>query len=460
MPQPPAATTSCSWPAAPAACRGSRPTAYAWVRPRRSRTRSTSPTHTSVESAVSAVLAEHGRIDVAVANAGVVAYGRFEDVPAHVFEAVLRTNVLGVANLARSVLPVMRRQKAGSLVVVGSVIGHLAVPDMAAYVVSKWGVRALARQLRLETRDADGVRVAYVAPGGVDTPIYVQAANYGEAVGRPPMPVTTPEKVAARILAHADGGAIRSQVGLANDVMRFGFTTLPWVYDALVTPLFRVVAQDRTRRPAHGPGNVLESQRERQRTAGWAGLAARRHRPQPRRRWCGDPARDRDDAGTPSSSAPVRTGSSRPTGSSTPAGRCWCSRRSPTSAARCAATGSSTPTSCTTPSAPSTRWRRSRPRSGRSSSRSTACAGCTRPPSSVTRSPTAAGRCCTATATATAAGLDEASPGDGEAWLRLCAEWDHVGRPPRSAACSRRSRRCATASVCWPRCARWAGWGS
>ncbi len=93
----------------------------------------------------------------------------------------------------------------------------------------------------------------------MDTPIYLQAANYGEAVGRPPMPVTKPEKVAARILAHADGGAIRSQVGLANDFMRFGFTTLPWVYDALVTPLFRVVAQDRTRRPAPGPGNVLES---------------------------------------------------------------------------------------------------------------------------------------------------------------------------------------------------------
>jgi short-subunit dehydrogenase len=215
--------------------------------------------HTAVESAVSAVLAEHGRIDVAVANAGVVAYGRFEDVPAHVFEAVLRTNVLGVANLSRSVLPVMRRQKAGSLVVVGSVIGHLAVPDMAAYVVSKWGVRALARQLRLEMRGADGVRVAYVSPGGVDTPIYLQAANYGKAVGRPPMPVTKPEKVAARILAHADGRAVRSQVGPANDVMRFGFTTLPWVYDALVNPLFRVVAQDRTRRPEPGPGNVLES---------------------------------------------------------------------------------------------------------------------------------------------------------------------------------------------------------
>lgn len=215
--------------------------------------------HAAVEAAVGAVLAEHGRIDVAVGNAGVVAYGRFEDVPPVVFEAVMRASVIGTANLARSVLPVMRRQKAGSLVIVGSVIGHLAVPDMAAYVVAKWGVRALARQLQLETRGAEGVRVAYVAPGGVDTPIYLQAANYGDAVGRPPFPVTTPEKVAARVLAHADGSARRSQVGLANDVMRLGFTTLPRVYDALVAPLFRVVAQDRTQRPTPGPGNVLES---------------------------------------------------------------------------------------------------------------------------------------------------------------------------------------------------------
>ena len=106
---------------------------------------------------------------------------------------VVSTNLLGSVNLARHVLPVMRTQGAGNVVMVGSVIGHIAVPDMAAYVVSKWGVRALVRQLQVDNRDCPGIRIEYVAPGGVDTPIYRQAATYGDAAGRPPFPVTSPD---------------------------------------------------------------------------------------------------------------------------------------------------------------------------------------------------------------------------------------------------------------------------
>jgi hypothetical protein len=155
-----------------------------------------------------------------------------------------------------------RAQGAGSLVLVGSLIGHIAVPEMAPYVLSKWGVRALARQLRVDNRDRPGVRIAYVAPGGVDTPIYRQAATYVGAVGRPPFPVTTPERVAARVMAVADGGCRSGQVGVANEVIRFGFTLVPWAYDRLVGPLFAVAAQDQTAPPRWGPGNVLASREE------------------------------------------------------------------------------------------------------------------------------------------------------------------------------------------------------
>lgn len=213
----------------------------------------------AVADAVAAVVAEHGRIDLVVCNAGVVAYGRIEDVPAEVFDRVLATNLHGPVNVARHVLPVLRDQEAGSLVLVGSLIGHLAVPDMAAYVLSKWGVRALVRQLRVDNRDRPGLRFGYVAPGGVDTPIYEQAATYGDSVGMPPFPVVSPEAVARRVLTVADGGWHRSQVGLANDVIRLGFSALPVVYDALVNPLFAVFAQDLTRPVVRGPGNVLES---------------------------------------------------------------------------------------------------------------------------------------------------------------------------------------------------------
>ncbi|HEX5917316.1 MAG TPA: SDR family NAD(P)-dependent oxidoreductase, partial [Nocardioides sp.] len=215
-----------------------------------------------VEAAVGTTMARHGWIDTVIGSAGVVAYGQVQDVPAEVFDQVVATNLLGSVNLARHVLPVMRTQGAGSLVVVGSVIGHIVVPDMAAYVVSKWGVRALVRQLQVDNRDCPGVRIEYVAPGGVDTPIYRQAATYGDAAGRPPFPVTGPERIADRTLAVADGRRSGGQVGLANEVIRLGFSALPWAYDRLVGPMFSVAAQDQTVAVEPDPGNVLRSRQE------------------------------------------------------------------------------------------------------------------------------------------------------------------------------------------------------
>ena len=213
-------------------------------------------------AAVAETVARHGRLDVVVECAGVVAYGRVEDVPVEVFDRVLRTNLLGSVNLARHVVPVLRRQERGSLVLVGSVIGHIAVPEMSAYVLSKWGVRALARQLMVENRDKRDVRIGYVAPGGVDTPIYRQAATYGGAIGRPPVVVASPEKVAERVLAVADGTARSGQATPTNHVVRLGFSVLPAVYDVLVGPLFRLAAQDLTVPAPPGPGNVLESRED------------------------------------------------------------------------------------------------------------------------------------------------------------------------------------------------------
>jgi NAD(P)-dependent dehydrogenase (short-subunit alcohol dehydrogenase family) len=219
------------------------------------------PTDIAQDDAVRRCVAEAldvtGRLDVVVNAAGVVSYGRTETVPAEVFDGVIRTNVLGSVNLARHVVPVLRGHGSGTFVLVGSVIGHIGVPGMSPYVLSKWGVRALARQLQLENRDRSDVHVVYLAPGGVDTPIYKLAGNYAGFVGRPPPPVTTPEKVAARILRAVDHPRTRVQVGLANNLMRLGFTTMPGVFDLLVGPLFSVAGRDRTDPVAPGAGNVL-----------------------------------------------------------------------------------------------------------------------------------------------------------------------------------------------------------
>lgn len=226
-----------------------------------------------VASAVETAVARHGRLDVVIGNAGVVAYGSIDALPIEVFNAVIGTNLIGSVNLARHVLPVLREQDSGSFVLVGSLLGHIAAPQMAAYVISKWGVRGLFRQLRVDNRDRPGIRFAYIAPGGVDTPIYLQAANYSDSVGRPPFPVASPEHVAARTLAAAEQPWRGGQVGAANQVIRFGFVATPWLYDRLVSPLFRVVAQDLVPAVVQGPGNVLSTLEEHNRLRGGQGSA-------------------------------------------------------------------------------------------------------------------------------------------------------------------------------------------
>ena len=221
----------------------------------------------AVAGCVAAAVGRHGRIDAVVNSAGVVAYGRFEEVPREVFEGVIRTNLLGSANVARHVLPVFRRQGSGTLVLMGSVLGHLGAPTMTPYVVSKWGVRALARQLQLENRDLADVHISHIAPGGVDTPIYEQGANAVGVIGQPP-PAVSPERVARRVLDSLGDPPSRLQVGIGNDVMRFGFTALPALYDAVVGPALSVVGFDRTRPVAQDDGNVLEPRPEHERLHG------------------------------------------------------------------------------------------------------------------------------------------------------------------------------------------------
>jgi short-subunit dehydrogenase len=211
----------------------------------------------AVGAAFERVRRERGRIDAVVQSAGVAAYGRFEQVPEEVFEGVVRTNVFGAANVARSALPAMRADDHGTLVIIGSVIGAIAVPQMSAYAVSKWALRSLARELSIENRDRKGVHVCHVSPGGVDTPIYRQAANYQGYVGRPPPPVYSPERVAGIVVRALDRPRDRVQAGFANPVMGLGFALLPQLYDALVRPLFALAATDDELVAPH-PGNVVE----------------------------------------------------------------------------------------------------------------------------------------------------------------------------------------------------------
>ncbi|QEY61593.1 glucose 1-dehydrogenase [Metapseudomonas lalkuanensis] len=110
----------------------------------------------------------HGRIDVLVNNAAVLVFGAIEELTQTQFERALSINLTGTFLGIRSVAPIMREQRTGSIVNISSVDGLRGVNALAAYVSSKWGVRGLTKVAALEL-GPHGVRVNSVHPGGVDT---------------------------------------------------------------------------------------------------------------------------------------------------------------------------------------------------------------------------------------------------------------------------------------------------
>lgn len=212
----------------------------------------------AVEAAVSSAADTFGRDLAVIHAAAVVAYGLFEEVPPDLMSSVVDTNVLGTVSVARSALNAFRRTGGGHLVVIGSLLGEIAVPYMSAYVLSKWAVHGLVRTVQVETREREGVEVSLVAPGGIDTPVYRRAATVLGRHGKPPPPVATAEDVAdavVRVLARPR--RLRHVVG-TNPVVVAGFRTAPGVFDRLVTPLMRTFGLDEWTGLPPDPGNVLE----------------------------------------------------------------------------------------------------------------------------------------------------------------------------------------------------------
>lgn len=115
-----------------------------------------------VRATLDRVLAEHGRIDVLVHNAGISAIGRFDDHDVATHDRVMAVNYLGPVALTQAALPALRAAR-GRIVVIGSVAGFAPVLGRPAYVAAKHAVTGLFEALRPELA-RDGVTVTLVHP--------------------------------------------------------------------------------------------------------------------------------------------------------------------------------------------------------------------------------------------------------------------------------------------------------
>ena len=118
----------------------------------------------SVAKLVDNVLAEAGRIDLLVNNAGVGLIGAAEESSIAQAQRVFDVNLLGVARVVNAVLPIMRRQKSGRIINMSSILGLIPSPFNAFYASTKHAVEGYSESLDHEMRPY-GIRVVLVEPG-------------------------------------------------------------------------------------------------------------------------------------------------------------------------------------------------------------------------------------------------------------------------------------------------------
>jgi len=121
-----------------------------------------------ITSLVNAAVEKFKRVDILVNNAGVLLPGTAETLSDEVWEQTFNTNVRGVWQLSRAVLPHMRAGGGGSIINMGSVLSSLGARNRVAYAASKGAVLAMTKAMALD-HAAENIRVNCICPGIVET---------------------------------------------------------------------------------------------------------------------------------------------------------------------------------------------------------------------------------------------------------------------------------------------------
>jgi short-subunit dehydrogenase len=178
----------------------------------------------AVDAWADQVVADHGRVNLVVNNAGVALVADVEDMSYDDLEWLMNINFWGVVHGTKAFLPHLRAAGEGHIVNVSSVFGLVSVPSQAAYNAAKFAVRGFSDALRMELEiEPCGVSCTTVHPGGIRTNIARAARIHENAAERTnvadlgtqfeKVALTSPEKAARQILAAVRADRRRALVG-------------------------------------------------------------------------------------------------------------------------------------------------------------------------------------------------------------------------------------------------------
>ncbi len=153
-----------------------------------------------VQRVADQALMKYGCIDTWVNNAGVSIYGKLTEVETSEKKRLFDVNFWGTVNGCRSAVKAMKN-KGGTIINIGSVVSHRAIPLQGIYSASKHAVKAYTDTLRMELeKDKLPIAVTLVKPASINTPFTQHARNHMDEEPSLPPPVYDPRVVARAIL--------------------------------------------------------------------------------------------------------------------------------------------------------------------------------------------------------------------------------------------------------------------
>ena len=163
----------------------------------------------SIKSAIAATLDKFGRIDALVNNAGYGLLGPFEAATPEQIEKQFNTNVFGLMNVCREILPYFREQKRGHIVNVASVGGRMTFPFSSLYHATKWAVEGFSESLQYELVPFN-IRVKIIEPGPIKTDFYDRSRDAARSEV-----LTAYEPTASRVATNMEKGGGEAPDGSA-----------------------------------------------------------------------------------------------------------------------------------------------------------------------------------------------------------------------------------------------------
>jgi gluconate 5-dehydrogenase len=143
-----------------------------------------------VSATATAAASRFGKIDVLINAAGINIRGPIDGISPDDFEQVQRVNVTGTWLMCREVVPIMKRQRYGRIINIGSIMSVVAIPDRTAYAASKGAVLQITRALAIELA-RENITVNSILPGPFATEMNIPLTNdpekYAAFVARIPM---------------------------------------------------------------------------------------------------------------------------------------------------------------------------------------------------------------------------------------------------------------------------------